>query len=143
VARLTFKSDLVTANEPANLSIVGSAKIGESEIAHQAVPAEDRMQAFLWRHLVPAQELKILVFDPTYEPPPKRIAPIRPLSAVRTNDVVTAKTTVTTNTAVAAKSKFSKQQITGRLRQLKLLFEEGLLTDGFYCEKVAECETGP
>ena len=30
--------------------------------------------------------------------------------------------------------------IAGRLRQLKLLFEEGLLTDDFYDQKVAECE---
>jgi hypothetical protein len=29
-----------------------------------AEPAEDRMQAFLWRHLVPAQELKAFVFNP-------------------------------------------------------------------------------
>jgi len=28
-----------------------------------AVGAEDRMQAFLWRHLVPAQELMALVHD--------------------------------------------------------------------------------
>ncbi|MEK7675134.1 MAG: hypothetical protein AAB676_04775 [Verrucomicrobiota bacterium] len=45
--------------------------------AHEAVPAEDRMHAFLWRHLVPARDLKVLVFDPTCEPPPKRIAPAR------------------------------------------------------------------
>lgn len=43
--------------------------------------------------------------------------------------------------AAAAKPKFTKQQITGRLRQLKLLYEDGLLTDDFYAAKVAECET--
>ena len=42
--------------------------------------------------------------------------------------------------AVVTKPKFTKQQIAGRLRQLKLLFEEGMLTDEFYSEKVAECE---
>jgi hypothetical protein len=41
---------------------------------------------------------------------------------------------------VAAKPKFTKQQIVGRLREIKLLFEEGLLTEEFYCNKVAECE---
>ncbi len=35
---------------------------------------------------------------------------------------------------------FTKQQVAGRLRQLKLLYEEGLLTDGFYEERVRECE---
>lgn len=40
----------------------------------------------------------------------------------------------------AGKPKFTKQQIAGRLRQLKLLHDEGLLTDDFYNRKVAECE---
>ena len=42
--------------------------------------------------------------------------------------------------AAAAKPKFTKQQIAGRLRELKRLFEEGLLTDDFYDDRVAECE---
>ena len=29
-----------------------------------------------------------------------------------------------------------------RLRQLKLLYEDGLLTDAFYDKKVTECEAG-
>ncbi len=41
------------------------------------------------------------------------------------------------------KPKFSKQQVAGRLRQLKRLFEEGLLTEDFYTRKVAECEATP
>ena len=65
-----------------------------------------------------------------------------------TNTIVAATTTVGTNTtattnaaaASAAKPKFTKQQIAGRLRQLKLLYEDGLITDEFYVEKVAECE---
>lgn len=38
------------------------------------------------------------------------------------------------------KPKFTKQQVAGRLQQLKLLHLEGLLTDKFYDERVAECE---
>jgi hypothetical protein len=38
------------------------------------------------------------------------------------------------------KPKFTKQQVAGRLMQLKLLYEEGLLTEKFYNEKVAECD---
>jgi hypothetical protein len=54
--------------------IEGRAKVGSGEVAHVAVPAEDRMQAFLWRHLVPAKDLKALVYDPSYQPPPKRVS---------------------------------------------------------------------
>ncbi len=158
VTRLTIKTAVVATKEPVNLTVVGSAKIGEKEIAHEAVPAEDRMQAFLWRHLVPASDLKALVFDPSYQPPPKRVARARPPSTATTNAVAKAKPTAETNATASAKSaggtnataaaaapasakpKFTKQQITGRLRQLKLLFEEGLLTDDFYDEKVTECE---
>lgn len=38
------------------------------------------------------------------------------------------------------KPKFTKQQVAGRLRELKYLFEQGLLTEDFYARKVAECE---
>ena len=40
-------------------------------------------------------------------------------------------------------TEFTKQQIAGRLRQLKLLYEDGLLTDAFYNAKVTECEAVP
>jgi hypothetical protein len=40
----------------------------------------------------------------------------------------------------AGKPKFTKQQLAGRIRQLTLLYEEGLLTDEFYEEKVREFE---
>lgn len=155
VARLTVKTTLVAIQEPVTLSILGSAKIGDEELAREAVPAEDLMQAFLWRHLVPAKDLEVLVFDPAYQPPPKRIAPARPpavavthapvsTNAIGTNVFVAANSEVRTNAAgtnaAAAKPKFTKQQVAGRLRQLKFLFEEGMLTDRFYSEKVAECE---
>jgi len=50
------------------------------------------------------------------------------------------KTMVSAIDPSAVKSKFTKQQVAGRLRQLKRLFEEGLLTEDFYARKVAECE---
>ena len=134
MVRLTLKTTLAETPEPVNLTIAGSATIGEQEVSHEAVPAEDRMQAFLWRHLVPATELKALVFNPSAQPPPKRIPRARPPPATETNATVAA-----TN-SVSGKPKFTKQQIAGRLRELKLLFEDGLLTDDFYDEKVIECE---
>ena len=105
------------------------------EIVRDAVPAEDRMQAFLWRHLVPAGELLALVCDSKYQPPPKRVAPPRPPQLMGPPAPGTP--------AVAAKPKFTKQQVAGRLRQLKLLYEDGLLTDAFYDAKVSECEAVP
>jgi hypothetical protein len=39
------------------------------------------MQAFLWRHLVPAGDFKVLVFDPAYKPPLKRVPPPVKLTA--------------------------------------------------------------
>jgi hypothetical protein len=160
VARLNIKTDLAATEEPVNLSILGSAKIGDQEIVREAVPAEDKMQAFLWRHLVPAKDLKVLVFDPAHQPQPKRVPPARPPSlaitnapiptnavvgtnvAARTNAIAGTNAPAGTNTAAASppKPKFSKQQVAGRLRELKLLFEEGMLTDTFYDEKVTECE---
>jgi hypothetical protein len=134
VARLNLRTTLVETPEPLNLTVAGSATIGEREVSHDAVPAEDRMQAFMWRHLVPAAELKALVFNPSAQPPPKRVPRARPPSPPETN------ATVTVTNSVAGKPKFTKQQIVGRLRELKLLFEDGLLTDDFYDEKVAECE---
>jgi hypothetical protein len=156
--RLTIKGPPDPTKNPVRLSIVGSAKIGEKDIVRQAVPAEDRMQAFLWRHLVPARDLRVLVFDPGYQLPPKRVARARPPSAVLTNAAPIPKVALVTNvvaatnagakavggtnaaTVAAAKPKFTKQQVASRLRQLKLLYEDGLLTDDFFDERVAECE---
>lgn len=71
---ITVKTDLAVTNRPVRLSIIGTAKVGEQEIVREAVPAEDRMQAFLWRHLVPAEDLQALVYDPNYVAPPKRMS---------------------------------------------------------------------
>lgn len=148
-AALTIKGPPSPTMLPVNLVVVGRAKVGERDIVHEAVPADDRMQAFLWRHLVPANDLKVLAWDPAYEPPPKRIAPVRPAPAVVTNAVASIHPAGATNApagtnvapaVAAAKPKFTKQQIVGRLRELKRLYEEGLLLDDFYNEKVAECE---
>ena len=137
VARLNLKTDLVATKEPVNLTVVGTAKILDRDVTHEAVPAEDRMQAFLWRHMVPASEFKVLVYDPNVQLPPKRVPPARPPAPVQPAPAL-AQLDVSTNGA--NKQKFSKQQVAGRLRQLKFLYEEGLLTDTFYDQRVTECE---
>lgn len=130
MARLAVRTSLTDTEQPLNLSIEGRATIQQREVAHEAVPAEDRMQAFLWRHLVPAEELKTLVYDPSYQPPPKRVRAPSPEK----------KPPAPSADPAAAKPQFTKRQVAGRLRQLKRLYEEWLLTDDFYDRKVAECE---
>jgi hypothetical protein len=44
--------------------------------------------------------------------------------------------------ASSLKPRFTRQQVAARLRELRMLYEEGLLTEDFYARKVAECEAG-
>jgi hypothetical protein len=126
-----LKTTLPKTEEPVNMVVEGVAKLGEMEIAREAVAAEDRMQAFLWRHLVPAQDLKVNVYNPKYKPPATRV--YNPSEEALKAAAAAVK-------AAGEKPKFTKRQVAGRLRQLKLLYEEWLLTDEFYGKKVAECE---
>ena len=41
---------------------------------------------------------------------------------------------------LGGKAAFTQRQVQGRLRQIRGLYEEWLLTDNFYHRKVAECE---
>jgi hypothetical protein len=63
------ESEDLTLTVPANISegvyalkMAGSAVIGGRETVRPAVPADDMMQAFIYRHLVPAEELLVAVF---------------------------------------------------------------------------------
>lgn len=129
VASLLVRTNLAKTEGPFSLVVEGRAMVGKTEVVHRAVPAEDRMQAFLWRHLVPAQELESLVFDPSYQPPPKRIPPAEAPAAPAASAP-----------SATAKPKFTQQQVASRLRDLKRLYGAGYLTDEFYFERVAECQ---
>jgi hypothetical protein len=126
-ARIVVRTRRFKMEQPANVKVVGRARIADRNVVRWAVPAEDRMQAFLWRHLVPARELKLMVVNPTYRP-----APTRPRPPKLETPPVTGQPAV----------KFSEKQVAGRLRQLGLLFDEWLLTDDFYSRKVAQCQVG-
>ena len=80
IMRLTIKTTLGETQDPVNLTIEGVATNRSGSFARAAVPAEDRMQAFLWRHLVPALEFKAMVFNPPPPPPPPP-KPDRPKAA--------------------------------------------------------------
>ena len=127
VGRLTIKADSNANPGLFELTVEGIAKVGPEEIVREAVPAEDRMQAFLWRHLVPADELKCLVFDPSTA-----------VSRPRRKAIATPPAEIPVDRATG-KPKFTKQQVAGRLRMLNLLFEEGLLTPEFHHERIVEC----
>ena len=127
MARLSMRTQLANMEKPVSLEIEGRAVTGEGELAREAVPSEDWMQAFLWRHLVPTDDLIAVVHNPSYQSPPKREPPPRPEDEVK-------------SAKPAGEVKFNRRQVAGRLRQIKLLFEEWLITDDFYNRKVAECE---
>jgi hypothetical protein len=59
--RLTLTAPPAPLKEPRSLSLEGRAMIQGTYIRRQAVPAEDMMQAFAYRHLVPAKDLKVSV----------------------------------------------------------------------------------
>jgi hypothetical protein len=133
VARLSIKCAWVPPHEPVsvNLEIVGVAKIGGHDVLRAAVGAEDRMQAFLWRHLVPTAQFCAEVFNPDFKPASRQPPPL-PVS-------VLTKVRAETGKSKEEKS-FTKSQVAGRLRMLASLYQEGLLANDFYWHKVAECE---
>ena len=59
--RLTLTVPPQPQPEPLSLSLEGRATIQGREVSRLAVPAEDMMQAFAYRHLVPASDLKVAV----------------------------------------------------------------------------------
>jgi len=54
--QLTLTVSRIPREEPLNMHLVGSAVIGGRKVSRRAVPAEDMMQAFLYRHLVPSTD---------------------------------------------------------------------------------------
>ncbi len=59
--RLTLTAPTSSSDRPLTLALQGSATIGGRTIVRPVVPAEDMMQAFGYRHLVPVNELKAVV----------------------------------------------------------------------------------
>ncbi len=126
-AKVWIKTNLTPADGLVDLQIEGQAMVSGSRTVRRAGAADDRMQAFLWRHLVPAESLVAIVGDGKTSTNYRRtLPPPMPASLV--------------NVATAT---FTKQQVASRLKQLRNLFDAWLLTDEFYRERVAECEAVP
>jgi len=60
-SQFTLKAPAQPTEKPVALSIEGRAVIGGQAIVRTAAPAEDMMQAFIYRHLVPSKELAVTV----------------------------------------------------------------------------------
>jgi len=59
--RVTLTAPFAPSDEPFRVTLRGRARIGKEKLVHAAVAADDLMQAFLYRHLVPAEELLVSV----------------------------------------------------------------------------------
>jgi hypothetical protein len=59
--RITLRVPPAPPKEPVSLHFEGRATIEGREVSHAAVPAEDMVQAFEYRHLVPSEELEVVV----------------------------------------------------------------------------------
>ena len=121
--------------KPVALTIEGYAKIQDREVARVAVPTEDWMQAFLWRHLVPAQELLAHAHNPLLNPPqkPKREIPKLPAAYEVTSAVFGKK-----GSAPKTSEQVKKQRQTAAyIKQLDRLYLDWFLTEEFYLKKLA------
>ncbi len=121
---LALTTSLEETEKPVNLTVIGSATVGDREIVNEAVPAEDTMQAFLWRHLMPADTLPAVVVNPSWQPPADRVRPEirddqRPQGVQRT---------------------LTKAQVAGPLNELERLYQNWLLTDEFANREIAKIE---
>jgi len=67
---VTLKAPLRPLAQPFPLQLEGRASIHGQTIRHRAIPCEDSMQAFLYRHLVPRQQLLVAVLGGRLRPPP-------------------------------------------------------------------------
>jgi hypothetical protein len=59
--RLTLTVPPTAEKEPRALHLEGRATIGGRTVSRKAVPADDLMQAFAYRHLVPASDMEVVV----------------------------------------------------------------------------------
>jgi hypothetical protein len=72
MAQLSLSTSLDSTETPVPLSIEGRATINGKQVSREAEPCEDRMQAFLWTHLVPAREFVASVNGNTEAAAPRK-----------------------------------------------------------------------
>ena len=67
--RMTLTAPRKPLGKPVVLKLEGRAVIDGRTVSRPAVPADDMMQAFLYRHLVPSRELMVAVMGKRWGPP--------------------------------------------------------------------------
>jgi hypothetical protein len=72
--QLTLSAPLKAPLKPQSLKLRGTAKVGGKTVSSLATPADDTMQAFLWRHLLPASEWLVWAGPPKQKAPPIELA---------------------------------------------------------------------
>jgi len=77
--RVTLTVPPTPTQEPLNVSLEGRAMIDGREIVRPVVSAEDMMQAFFYRHLVPAKELRVSISGRSMAKAPLRIVSETPV----------------------------------------------------------------
>lgn len=127
-AKLSLRTTLSDTDRPVRVRVTGSAQIDGQEVSRDAVPAEDRMQAFLWRHLLPAQQLVAHVYDSSSKGPQSRTLPSIPKDAKPA-------------LKPGEKPKFSEKQVAGLRKQLERLYQEWFLTEDFTARELAKLAT--
>jgi hypothetical protein len=80
--RMTLAAPRGGADGPIPLRFEGTGRIRGQDVRHVALPAEDRMQAFAYRHLSPAQELVAMVTNSRRAGTPATIASPVPVRLV-------------------------------------------------------------
>lgn len=71
--RMTLSAPAKATAEPITIQLEGRATIAGSAVARPIIPAEDMMQAFAYRHLVPAQNLVVSVQSSRFAAKPVRL----------------------------------------------------------------------
>ncbi len=77
--RMILMTPAPAPDQPVALQLEGRASIGAQTVSRPAVPAEDMMQAFLYRHLVPSEELLVAVKKSKWRVPPVELASDSPV----------------------------------------------------------------
>jgi hypothetical protein len=67
--RITLTAPQKPLEQPINLQLEGRAKIDGQTVSRPVTPAEDMMQAFIYRHMVPSQESMVMTRFPNRRSP--------------------------------------------------------------------------
>ena len=77
--RMTLAAPTKPLDGPVALHVEGRARIGEQTISRPAVPSDDVMQAFLYRHLAPSRDLMVVVTRARWNALPVELASTDPV----------------------------------------------------------------